>query len=76
MDNELNGGGPNSFFLRDKDEDEDDHDIAIVEVPALPCPTYLVIPDEAISGYFHAQQEIDIRGYVKKSETAVFDICD
>jgi len=75
VDNELNGGGPNSVFLKVDDEDEDDHDIAVIQVEQDSCPINLVIPDGEISGHFQAQQEIDIQGYVKKSKTAVFDIC-
>jgi len=39
------------------------------------CPAYLVVPDGEMTGHFQAQNEIDIQGYVKKSETAVFNIC-
>jgi len=74
IDNELNGGGSGTLLI--KDDDEDDHDIAVIEIQSLPCPTFLVIPDGEINGYFQAQQEIDVRGYVKKSNVAVFDICN
>jgi len=71
VDNEILGGGPNSI----DNKDEDDHDIAVIEVQEIPCPAYLIIPDEEISGHFKAQQEIEIRGCVNKTKTALFDIC-
>ena len=71
-DNQLNGDGPNAR----QNKDEDDHDIATIYVGPLPCPAYLVTPEEEIDGYFQAQQEIDIRGCIEKTKTAVFDICN
>ncbi len=69
VDNEMNGGGLNA------NQDEDDHDIAVIQVGALSCPEYLVLPSEEISGYHQAQQAIEIQGSVKQSKTATFNIC-
>jgi len=41
-----------------------------------PCPEYLVVPEGEIYGDFKAEQVIEIQGYVNKSKTALFDICE
>jgi len=41
-----------------------------------PCPEYLVVPEGEMYGNFKAREIIEIKGEVKKSQTALFDICE
>jgi len=39
------------------------------------CPEYLLVPEGEMYGNFKAREIIEIKGEVKKTKTAVFDIC-
>jgi len=40
------------------------------------CPEYVVVPDGSASGDFLAEEVVEIRGYVEKTNNALFDICE
>jgi len=41
-----------------------------------PCPAYLVVPEGEMYGNFKAKEIIEIKGEVRKTKTALFDICN